>query len=116
MSSVTKGRHGEDSVQEYLQQRGYRILERNYRNHYREVDIIAVKEDVLAFVEVKMRTSRKFGSGLESVNEAKQHRIISVARSYISKRKLRDYNVRFDVACIEDDEIQYIEAAFQLTV
>jgi putative endonuclease len=116
MSSIDKGRRGEDAVQRYLEERGYRVLERNYRNHHREVDIIASKGDVLAFVEVKSRTSGEYGSGIESVNEAKQRRIISVARSYMYRRGLHNINVRFDVASIRGEEIQYIEGAFQVTV
>ena len=113
MSNVEKGMYGEEIVKHYLIEEGYRILERNFRFHHREVDIIAAKEDILVFVEVKSREDEDFGLGFEAVSKTKKRNIISVARYYTQKKGLQDYNVRFDVASLDRGKLQYFENAFQ---
>ena len=112
MNNVTKGCKGEEIVQEYLIARGYRILERNFRFHHREVDIIASKEDILVFVEVKTRRDDDYGRGFEAISDVKKRNIISVARYYTQKKRLYDYNVRFDVASLDSGILQYFENAY----
>jgi putative endonuclease len=114
MSNIEKGKEGERAVMEYLLEKGYKILERNYRSGHREVDIVAAKDDTVAFVEVKKRNGSDFGLGLESVTEKKKRNIISVARQYIKNSTLMNCNVRFDVASIDGNELRYIENAFHL--
>jgi putative endonuclease len=114
MSNVERGRHGEDRAARYLVERGYRILERNFRFHHLEVDIIALKGDTLVFVEVKSRSRDDFGQGFESITEKKKRNIISVARYYVEKKGLQDYNVRFDVASIDGNILDYVEGAFEV--
>jgi putative endonuclease len=112
MNNIEKGSYGEDVVVGYLIEQGYRILERNYRYRHREVDIIALQNDVLVFVEVKTRSSHDFGYGFESVRKNKQHNILSVAQHFIQSHGMQDHNVRFDVASIDGEKLQYIERAF----
>ena len=88
MNNVEKGMQGEEIVQNYLIEGGYRILERNFRFHHREVDIIAAKDDILVFVEVKSRKDEDFGRGFEAISDMKKRNIISVARYYIQKKGL----------------------------
>ncbi len=104
---------GEEIVQNYLIEGGYRILERNFRFHHREVDIIAAKDDILVFVEVKSRKDGDFGRGFEAISDMKKRNIISVARYYTQKKGLQDCNVRFDVASLDRGALQYFENAFQ---
>jgi putative endonuclease len=78
---------GEDKACEYLETLGFRILERNYRKTYGEIDIIAIdpterSEQVLAFVEVKTRTSNLFGSPLEAITPWKLRSLIKTAQYY----------------------------------
>ena len=112
MNRIEKGFNGEEIVQQFLVERGYRILERNFRFHHREVDIIASKEDILVFVEVKMRSGDVFGRGFESISGMKKRNIISVARYYMQKNRMYDYNVRFDVASLDSGTLQYFENAY----
>jgi putative endonuclease len=112
MNSIEKGLRGEAIVQEYLREKGYRILERNYRFRHREVDIIAGKEELVAFVEVKMRSEDDFGRGFEAVSEMKKRNIISVARHYIQRHNLYDCNVRFDIASLDGGVLHYFENAY----
>jgi putative endonuclease len=112
----SEGREGEREVFQYLVDEGYRILETNYRWSRREVDIIASKAGVVAFVEVKKRNGSRFGTGLESVTETKKRRILSVARHYIHTRGMYGRNIRFDVVSIDDGEMRHVENAFQMQV
>jgi putative endonuclease len=108
------GKSGEDKIVCYLSNKGYSILERNFRYKNKEVDIIANKDDTLIFVEVKRRKSDRFGFGFESVDFRKIQNIFKVARYYIEKNEMREKNVRFDVASIDRGVIRYIENAFQV--
>ena len=112
MNSIEKGLQGEETVQEYLIEKGYRIRARNFRFHHREVDIIASKDDILVFVEVKARHDDDFGQGFEAITDMKKRNIISVARYYIEKYGMYDYNVRFDVASLDGGKLQYFENAY----
>jgi len=114
MNNIVTGRKGEERIVTYLESKGYVILEKNFRFHHKEVDIIALKNKTLIFVEVKARKNKSFGSGFESVTSHKIKNIISVARYYIHKNRLYNLNVRFDVASIDTDGLSYVEDAFQL--
>ena len=112
MNSIEKGFKGEEIVQQFLLEKGYRILERNFRFHHREVDIIASKEDILVFVEVKVRSDGNFSRGFEAISNVKKRNIISVARYYTQKNRLYEYNIRFDVASLDSGVLQYFENAY----
>ncbi len=73
---------GEDAACEYLSKNGYKILERNFRKSYGEIDIIAVKNETLVFVEVKTRTSDKFGTPFEAISPSKIKMLIKGAKFY----------------------------------
>lgn len=96
------GKEAEDLAARFLSRsHGYRILERNYRCPYGEVDIIAEDKGVLAFVEVKSRTSLRYGHPAEAVHGAKRQRILRAASHYLQKRGLEGkVPVRFDVVCL----------------
>jgi len=113
MNRVKVGKKYENKVAAYLREKGYTIFERNFRFHHKEVDIIAGKDDMLVFVEVKYRRDGTFGSGLDAVTARKRGNIQHAAVHYIDKKRLYDCNVRFDVASIEQDKLLYIEDAFQ---
>ena len=113
-SKYSTGIYGEDKIVSYLKKRGWTILERNFRYQKKEVDIIASREDIISFVEVKARNSNQFGRGFEAVDNHKKRHILSVARYYVEKYKLQNINIRFDVASIDCDVIRYIENAFQV--
>jgi putative endonuclease len=108
------GKNGEEKIVSFLKKRGWTILERNFRYQKKEVDIIASKDDIIIFVEVKARNSEQFGHGFEAVDDHKKRHILIVARYYIEKNKLQDINIRFDVASIDRGVVRYIENAFQV--
>jgi putative endonuclease len=106
------GFSGERRAARYLKRLGYKILERNFKCPFGEVDIIACKEDVVAFVEVKTRTSDIFGMPNEAVGRERERRYYNSARFYFAGRHMDDYTVRFDVLEILQKHINYIENAF----
>ena len=111
------GDYAEEFVAKKLEQEGFTICARNYRKLYGEIDIIAEKKDVLAFVEVKMRRSNVI-SMKEIITYGKQKKIIAVAKEYIAKHRIQNRVCRFDAALVFLDgsgqlHINYIPNAFQ---
>ena len=69
--NIIVGKNGENIACKYLEQIGYKIITRNYRNKYGEIDIIAKENDNYVFVEVKSRNTNKYGNPAEAVNKSK---------------------------------------------
>jgi len=101
---------------QHLRKCGYRIVERNYRCVFGEIDIIARDGRVLVFVEVRSRRTDHYGGPLESVGLAKQRKLSSLAMCYMKEKGLSDIHARFDVVAISmrehSDEIKLIKNAF----
>ena len=107
------GLKGEVLAKEYLINKEYIILTTNYKNKIGEIDIIAKKDNVIVFIEVKTRESIKYGYPREAVNFYKQQKIRNVATVYLKFKGLYDkVLVRFDVIDIVGDKITHIENAF----
>lgn len=97
---IRLGVYGENLACYYLQQKGYKIAARNFRCHrYGEIDIIAIKNDAISFVEVKTRSSAAYGSPLEAVTPEKRARIYRTAEYYLQLNGYEDNVPRlfFDV-------------------
>jgi putative endonuclease len=95
-----KGARGEESVSAYLLEQGYRILERNFRCPLGEMDIIARDGGTIVFVEVKTRSSRRFGTPQEAIDLRKQRRMTAIALFYLKGRGWLGEPARFDVAAV----------------
>ena len=95
------GASGEIQAYHFLRQNGYRIVARNYRRRFGEIDLIGWDKDILAFVEVKTRLSCERGRPENAVNWAKQRQICRVANEYRARHQLRDINYRFDIVSIQ---------------
>ena len=91
------GNNAERIAQKFLLQKGYRLLDCNFRNHLGEIDIICKKDNKIIVVEVKSRYSSQYGTPKESVNHLKQKSIINVTRAYLLYKNIHNINVRFDV-------------------
>ena len=111
MHNKELGALGEKKAQSYLKRLGWKILETNYKTRFGEVDIIAQKKDVIAFVEVKTRLTDEYGTPSQAVNYERQRRYINAARYYFAGRQI-NCTVRFDVIEILRDELNHIENAF----
>ena len=114
-TSLQKGVDAEEAVCQFLQQRGLRVLERNHRCRFGEIDLIMHDRGHLVFVEVRYRGHGRFGSGAETVSLQKQARIISTATLYL-QRIDNPPPCRFDVVSVtgrQEYEIEWIKDAFQ---
>jgi len=94
------GNIGEIKSCEYLESAGYLILEKNFRCAFGEIDIIARREDVISFVEVKTRANSSYGEPQEAVNPLKIARIKNTASYYLGLKRLNSFEVSFDVIAI----------------
>ena len=95
------GADGESEACRLLRRSGYRILERNYRTRWGELDAVAFQDGELVFVEVRSRTSPRFGSGAESVGGAKRRQLVKMAGLYLAEKDVADRPCRFDVVEME---------------
>ena len=109
------GSDGESAACAYLQGRGWRILARNVRRGPGEIDVIARRGLLTAFVEVKRRSSEAFGAPAEAVNPQKQRRIAQAAAIWAQENGVSDSALRFDVIEILPGNIRHIEGAFDAT-
>lgn len=112
------GDEGERLAARHLKQRGYRILVRQARSRFGEIDLIALDGDCLVFVEVKSRRNCRPGSPAEAVDGRKQRQITRSALAWLKRRGLLAHRCRFDVIAINWDEqnvatITHYENAFE---
>ena len=91
------GNKGEDIASEYLEKRGYIILERNFYCRQGEIDIIAKDKNEIVFTEVKSRSSIQYGCPSEAVNKQKIRHLYRTAKYYLYKNKYLNNYIRFDV-------------------
>lgn len=92
------GRAGEAATAAWYEANDYSILDQNWRVRKGEIDIVAQQGDVVVFCEVKTRSSNRFGSGAEAVDQRKQQQVRDLARRWLTTSERRYREVRFDVA------------------
>lgn len=112
MNTHIFGIKGEQIAKQYLLKNKYKILEMNYKNPIGEIDIIAKDKDTIVFVEVKARSSTRFGLPREAVTPYKQDKIHKVALGYLKFTQNLDAPIRFDCVEILGDEITHIKNCF----
>ncbi|MBW6473055.1 MAG: YraN family protein [Anaerolineaceae bacterium] len=100
MNKQQLARWGEETAQNYLNERGIRIVEKNFRTQSGEIDIIGFENDDLIFFEVKTRSSIKFGYPEEAVNSKKVEKIEMVANEYLDNLPSNNLNWRIDTIAI----------------
>ena len=101
MNKQETGQLGEDLACKALKQKGYRILERNYRCRYGEIDIVAQKNGCLVFVEVRCKTGTAFGTPEESVTALKKKRLTASIMSYLESHENLPENWRVDFVAVD---------------
>ncbi len=116
MMSKALGDRGELLAAEFMSRHGYEIVERNFRYNRAEIDLIARKDDVIVFCEVKTRKSNTYGTGEEAVDGRKQQQIRKAADGYVTAREIENIEFRFDVIVVDLREkttsIRHIMDAF----
>lgn len=113
------GKLGEDYAAKFLETEGYKIIARNFRIRSAEIDIIAQKDDVIVFVEVKARSDIRHGLPSEAVTFRKQKKIIEAAGVFLQDENFSECACRFDVVEVYlrgefVEEINHIENAFEV--
>ena len=102
--SIDLGRHGEDLARKFLEKKGFKLIERNFKTpRWGEIDLVMKDEDTLVFVEVKTRsgsTARLFGGPLGSINYHKMKAIHRAAQFYLSSKNLNQEAARLDAVSV----------------
>ena len=110
------GKIGEDLAAKFLEEKGYNIIERNYRFGHGELDIIAEKDNILIFIEVKTKKHGDFGDPINWIKRGKQLQMGRIARGYLYERNITDRDCRFDVVLVTWQDglwkIDHLENAF----
>lgn len=102
MITQEAGQRAEQKALDYLLERGFKLITRNYHCRFGEIDLIMKDRDYLVFVEVRARSSMVFGGGLASITYAKRQKIIKTTSHYLIKNKMQDkFPIRFDVVSID---------------
>ena len=108
-----RGRHAENLAALFLQQQGLKLVARNYRCRFGEIDLIARDGKTLVFVEVRMRTSDQFGGAAASITAGKRHKLLRTARHYLAGAT-RTPACRFDALLVNgaDNSVEWLKNAF----
>ncbi len=101
LDRISLGISGEDLACRELERRGYAVLSRRYRTRFGEIDIVCRDGETIVFVEVKARTSARYGEPAEAVTLHKQTRVTAMAEDYLARRHLHGVPCRFDVVAVE---------------
>ncbi len=114
--SSTQGKRGEIIACKSIKRNGYKVIEKNFRTRFSEIDIIAEDKECVCFIEVKSRSSIDYGYPEEFVTKDKQERIIRAALIYVGEKNLWSKQLRFDVISInlETEEIRLMKDAFEV--
>ncbi len=116
--SYQRGRWAEQTALEYLLTKKLKLLDKNFRSAFGEIDLIMQDKNIILFIEVRYRSSNHFHTALESINRKKCERIISTSHQYLSEnRRTSQLDCRFDVVVLsgpqETPTIEWIKNAFQ---
>ena len=115
----TLGQRGEAAAAKFLQHKGYVIVARSDRMRLGEMDLVAVDNRTVVFVEVKTRRSHEAGHPADAVDEDKQRRLTRLALTYLKRHNLLEYPARFDVVAVtwadlrHEPVIEHFENAFE---
>ena len=110
---MSRGEAAEALAAAFLEARGLKIIARNYRCKFGEIDLVARSGGTMVFVEVRARKSNSFGGAAESITAAKRKKVLAAARHYLASQRI-DCACRFDVVLLmgEPPQIEWIRDAF----
>jgi len=111
---IITGNKGEDQAADFLKQKGYEIISRNYRYKHSEIDLVVQKNNLIVFVEVKTRSSSEFGEPEAFVGAKKAAKIFEGADQYVYEKNWNG-NIRFDIISVklgDTPEVVHFEDAF----
>jgi len=115
-TKIATGAQGEKIAADFLKKNGYKIIDKNFRCPFGEIDLVATEKREIVFIEVKTRKSTKLGYPEQAVGIRKQRKLSQLAQWYLLKRKIADTQARFDVVAItilsSGNEIKLFKNAF----
>jgi putative endonuclease len=106
------GARGESAAAAWYEDHGYQVLARNWRCRQGEIDLIVGRDHLVAFCEVKTRSSMAFGLPVEAVTREKRARLRRIATRWLEDASVRPGIIRFDVASVQGDQADVLEGAF----
>jgi putative endonuclease len=117
LDKTTIGKQAEDAACLFLQNKGFRLLQRNFRCYYGEIDLIMQDQHDIVFIEVRSRRSIEYGNAYESITQQKIKKLIKTAKYFLQKQGyLNKVNSRFDVIAIHPiagiKQLEWIRDAF----
>ena len=117
-NSYLRGRWAEQTALEFLLHEKLKLLERNFRSIFGEIDLIMQDKNIICFIEVRYRSDNHYHTALESINERKCERIIITSQQYLTQNRAASHlDCRFDVVALsgpqENSTIKWIKNAFQ---
>jgi putative endonuclease len=122
MSAATQafGEIGERVAERWLRRKGWRVVQRRFRNGHRDIDLVVERDGLIAFVEVKARNGTEFGLPVEAVNWRKQRELSRSAHVWIERHGRPEDSYRFDVVGVLVEgstvRVRHVEDAFSLRV
>ena len=115
---LRKGLRYEQQARRYLERRGLRLIERNFRSRFGEIDLVMLEQDTICFIEVKYRERLDFGGACSAIPVSKQRRFVKTALCYLARhRQYANRDARFDALLIQrlpggSEQIDWIQNAF----
>jgi putative endonuclease len=106
------GRWGENKAAAWYVQRGWEVLDRNWRGTGGEIDLVLRRDGIIVFCEVKTRSGTRYGTAAEAVDHRKQQRIRRLAVQWLRGTQEGVGELRFDVACVQNGRVEVLEGAF----
>lgn len=111
--SRARGVQAEERALQFLQDKGLRLAARNYHSQRGELDLVMTDRNCLVFVEVRERNNRQFGTAAESISPTKVHKLkLAAERFRQTHRTLANMPCRFDIVCIDNNELEWTPHAF----
>jgi putative endonuclease len=107
------GEAAERRAAELLIENGYVVLERRYRFHRHDIDIVARRGSTVVFVEVKLRWSKRYGLAVETIHPSKQRDLVRAASAWLQRHGKPGDVARFDVVAIQNGELTWLQSAFR---
>ena len=103
----------EQRAADMLVAHGYTVLEQRYRFHRHDVDLVARRGNIVVFVEVKARWTRRFGAAVETVRTGKQRELVRAASAWLQRHGRQGDVARFDVVAIQAGQLEWFQSAFR---
>lgn len=114
MNHLATGQSSEAKAKDYLISQGVQIIAQNFQTRFGELDLIALDNKTLVFVEVRFRQHGHWGGAAASVTQSKQRKLINTADLYLQMHpKYRRYRCRFDVIAMNKNSLDWIKNAFE---